>query len=253
MNGFIKLHRRFLKWEWYNDINARILFLHCLLRANHEPTTWQGQEIKRGQFITSLSNLAKEVGLSVQQVRTALDKLKITHEITHETTRHNSIISINNWDKWQANQHTEQHQNNNRQEIKEEKNIKEEEEQNAHEKNSSSDSRLNLNEWFGEYQNVHLTSSQYGQLLSMIAHKQFLDELINDLSENIARKKEDSPPYDEKYPHMHFVIIKKYWKFRQQNPHKFKKETAKPQADNKAQRLEEMRKAHEQLKAERGY
>ena len=98
MNGFIKLHRRFLKWEWYNDINARILFLHCLLRANHEPTTWQGQEIKKGQFITSLSNLAKEVGLSVQQVRTALDKLKITHEITHETTRHNSIISINNGD-----------------------------------------------------------------------------------------------------------------------------------------------------------
>jgi hypothetical protein len=253
MKGFIKFHRRFLKWEWYNDINTRILFLHCLLRANHEPITWQGQEIKSGQFITSFNNLAKEVGLTVRQTRTALEKLKMTHELTHETTSHNSIITINNWDKWQSKRHTESRFDDNRQEIKEEKNIKEEEEQNAHEKNSSSDSRLNLNEWFGEYRNVHLTSSQYGQLLSMIAHKQFLDDLINDLSENIARKRDEAPPYDEKYPHMHFVILKKYWKFRQLNPHKFKKDIAKPQTDNRAQRLEEMRKAHEQLKQERGF
>lgn len=242
MNGFIKLHRRFLKWEWYNDINSRILFLHCLLRANHEPTIWQGQEIKRGQFITSLSNLAKEVGLSVQQVRTALDKLKTTHEITHETTRHNSIISINNWNKWQTNQHTEQHQNNNRQEIEEIKNKEEEVVEDVQEKNSQCDSSLSLNEWFGEYRNVHLTKTQYGQLLSMVANKAFLDEIINDLSSNIAQKQAKAPIYDENYPHMHFVIIKKYWKYRQANPSKFSTSTSKnKQISNDREKAREQR------------
>ena len=80
LNGFIKIHRKLLKWEWYSDINVRVLFFHCLLRANHKPERWQGIEINAGQFITSYGHLAKECGLTVQQVRTALDKLKITNK-----------------------------------------------------------------------------------------------------------------------------------------------------------------------------
>ncbi len=250
MNGFIKLHRRFVKWEWYEDINCRILFLHCLLRANHEPTLWQGQEIKSGQFITSFNNLAKEVGLTIRQTRTALDKLKMTRELTHETTSHNSIITINNWDKWQSKRHAKSRFDDNRQEIKEIKNNEEVVEE-AQEKNLQCNSSLSLNEWFGEYQNVHLTQTQYGQLLSMIANKAFLDEIINDLSSNIARKQPKAPIYDDKYPHMHFVIIKKYWKYRQTHPSKFltssakSKQTSSDREKAREQRIKELERERE--------
>lgn len=44
-----------------------------------------GQIIKRGQLITSQERLAEELGLSRQQVRTALNKLE-------KTERNNQII-----------------------------------------------------------------------------------------------------------------------------------------------------------------
>lgn len=123
LNGFIKIHRKLLKWEWYSDINVRVLFFHCLLRANHKSERWQGIEINAGQFVTSYEHLAKECGLTVQQLRTALNKLKITNEITNKTTSRYSIITVNNWKRYQTNnkQSTNNQQtNNNKQEVKEE-------------------------------------------------------------------------------------------------------------------------------------
>lgn len=101
MQGYIKLHRQITEWEWYSNINVCRLFIHCLLKANHKDNRWQGIVIERGSFITSIENLAFETGLSGQQVRTALNKLKLTGEITSKTTNRYSIISIKNWGSYQ--------------------------------------------------------------------------------------------------------------------------------------------------------
>lgn len=101
MEGWISLHRKFLDWEWYSDINTKALFLHCLLRANHKSKNWRGIDIKKGQFVTSLKHLSSETGLSIQQIRTCLNKLKSTNEVTSKTTNLNTLISICNWDKYQ--------------------------------------------------------------------------------------------------------------------------------------------------------
>lgn len=103
MRGHIKLHRQFLEWEWYSDINVSRLFLHLLLRANHKPQKWQGIEIGVGELLTGRKVLSHETGLTEMQVRTSLNKLKSTNEITIKTTKQYSIISINNWSKWQQN------------------------------------------------------------------------------------------------------------------------------------------------------
>lgn len=132
LNGYIKLHRKLLAWEWYSDINVRVLFLHCLLKANHKPEKWLGKTIEAGQFATSIGHLAKECGLTMQQTRTAIDKLKLTSEITYKSTSRYSIITINNWNLYQANNTqdnkqitNEQQTNNNKQEYKEIKENKE--------------------------------------------------------------------------------------------------------------------------------
>ena len=78
-------------------------------------------------------------------------------------------------------------------------------------------SNLNLSEWYGEYCNVHLTKRQYDLLLNEILDKSKLDELIGELSENIACNNGKAPPYDEKKPDMHFAILRKYWRWRKQN------------------------------------
>lgn len=100
--NYIKLDRRILNWKWYSDTNTKVVFLHCLLRANWKNTTWKGLEIKRGQFVTSLSELATSTSLTIQQARTALSHLETTNEITSQSTNKYRIITVNNYDKYQA-------------------------------------------------------------------------------------------------------------------------------------------------------
>lgn len=104
MEGWIKIHRKIINWEWYDDINTKVLFLHLLLTANHQNKKWRGQIIKRGQKITSLSHLSKETGLSLQQIRTSLNKLKSTNEITIKSTSKYTLISIEKYSDYQINE-----------------------------------------------------------------------------------------------------------------------------------------------------
>lgn len=99
--GWIKIFRTMLTWEWYDDINTKILFLHILLKANFEDKKWHGIEVKRGEFITSYAKLSKELKISVRSVRTALDKLKSTNEIAIKTTSKYTLINVVNYGKYQ--------------------------------------------------------------------------------------------------------------------------------------------------------
>lgn len=106
--GYIYLHKSILDWEWYDDINVFRLFMHLLLKANYTDTKWRGIKIKRGQHLTGRFSLSKETGLSEQQVRTALDKLISTNEITKQTTSHYTMIIVTNYDKFQGKQPAKQ-------------------------------------------------------------------------------------------------------------------------------------------------
>jgi biotin operon repressor len=100
-NGWIKLHRQMLDWEWYTDLPVKTLYLHLLLRANHAPGAWRGIAIDRGELVTPIDHLAKETGLSVQQVRTALRKLEKTGEIVCEATNRFRRIKCCNYSLYQ--------------------------------------------------------------------------------------------------------------------------------------------------------
>lgn len=102
MDWFIQLHRHILEWEWYNDDKIFRLFLHCLLKANWKDKKWRWEIIKRWSFITSLDSLSKETGLSIQNVRTVLNKLKLTDELTKESHASFTLIKVNNYEKYQS-------------------------------------------------------------------------------------------------------------------------------------------------------
>ena len=102
MEGWIKLHRKILDWEWYTDAPVRILFEHLLLTANYEDKKWRGMTIKRGQKVTSIGHLAEETGLSVQQVRTALEKLEKSKNVTSRATNKFTLVTIENYGLYQS-------------------------------------------------------------------------------------------------------------------------------------------------------
>ena len=119
--GFILLYRQITEWEWYQNPNTFRVFLHCLLMANFVDGRFEGKDIKRGQFVTSLPSLAKQTCLSIQQVRTALEHLKSTGEITDKGYTKYRVITIVKYDAYQCdnrqdnNQITDNQQTNNRQ------------------------------------------------------------------------------------------------------------------------------------------
>lgn len=102
MIGHIKIDRKILNWEWYSDYKMVHLFLHLLIKANWSDGMWRGQVIKRGQYMTSISKLSGNTGLSVSQVRTCLSKLQSTGEIANEITNSNTLITICKYELYQS-------------------------------------------------------------------------------------------------------------------------------------------------------
>ena len=108
--GWIKLHRQILNWEWFNDTNTFRLFIYLLLTANYETKKWQGITINRGQILTGRLKLAKTLNLSEREIRTSLNKLKTTNEITIKTTNKYSIITVCKYDNYQNIENTNDQQ-----------------------------------------------------------------------------------------------------------------------------------------------
>ena len=87
-------------WEWYENTNVFRLFYHCLLHTNLEDRRYCGKEIKAGQFVSSRARISAETGLTVDQVRTALKKLKDTGYISTKSTNKYTIYTVNDYEKY---------------------------------------------------------------------------------------------------------------------------------------------------------
>jgi hypothetical protein len=138
-NGWVKIHRKFLEWGWYQTPNMVHLFIHLLLSANHKQKEWQGMIIERGQLVTGLHSLKLQTGISTRSLRTCFERLKSTGELTIKTTNKFRIVTLTNYDSYQEadgltdkqidkqidKQATNKRQtNDNKQECKEDKNVK---------------------------------------------------------------------------------------------------------------------------------
>ena len=107
-NGWIKLHRKIVDWEWFTSPSTLQLFIYLLLRANKEDKKWRGILIKRGQLVTSVATISEETKLSTQQVRTSLNRLKSTNEITSKTTNRFTLVTVCKYESYQLYEEVEQ-------------------------------------------------------------------------------------------------------------------------------------------------
>lgn len=101
MSDYIKLHRKFLEWEWYRNEHTKNLFIHCLLKANWKESKFEGNVIQRGSFVSSIDILANETGLTSDEVRTAIKHLISTGELTKQSTNKYTLFSVVNYDLYQ--------------------------------------------------------------------------------------------------------------------------------------------------------
>lgn len=106
MAGWVKLHRSLLDNGLLCHPNANALFDWLLLTATyqdmHHPTKYGIIKLKRGQVVTGRKILADKLKQTEQKIRTALELLEKQEIITIETTKHYSIITLTNYDKYQG-------------------------------------------------------------------------------------------------------------------------------------------------------
>jgi len=75
--------------------------MHLLLKANFKKKKWRDITVEKGEFISSYKHLAKDTGLSFQQVKTAVNHLVKTGEIKTRSTNKYTVFAITNYLKYQ--------------------------------------------------------------------------------------------------------------------------------------------------------
>jgi len=108
-NGYVRLWRKLQKSDMYKSLNAaqRDVMINCLMLANHKSSEWEWQkeifECEPGQFITSLFSLKKVCAkdVTIQNVRTAIQKLEKWGFLTNKSTKTGRLITIVNWAEYQ--------------------------------------------------------------------------------------------------------------------------------------------------------
>lgn len=107
--GWIKLYRKLVDSDMYKDLNSvqRDMMINILMSVNHKENQWMYKgklyAAKPGQMVTSLESLrlmcAK--GTSIQNVRTAIDRLITWRFLTNESTKTGRLLTVINWGLYQ--------------------------------------------------------------------------------------------------------------------------------------------------------
>lgn len=198
-------------WEWYENTNVFRLFYHCLLHTNLEDKRYCGRDIKAGQFVSSITRISAETGLTESQVRTALKKLKDTGYISTISTNKYTIYTVNEYEKYidcgqkaTTEKNTEVAENP-KTEEKEPKPIKKQEETSQKSEKTKENSKKEINECFERLWKQYPNKRGKGQMNDAKKKKLFetgeenvaraMQRYLNDLSKETWRKPQNGSTF----------------------------------------------------------
>jgi hypothetical protein len=96
--GYIKLHRSILDWEWYKDTDVFCVYIHLLLLAMKKSVCFDDTVVERGQVITRYTSIANGVGIKPEKVRDAMKKLRRGKYLTVQPWDMYYLITISNYE-----------------------------------------------------------------------------------------------------------------------------------------------------------
>lgn len=112
LQGWIKLYRKLLDHEIWNDVSTFRLFIYLLLNASHKDgVKINGIEINRGQYLRSYSKITEDLEYvegrgfkrysksTIQRCSAKLLKMQI---IAFHETEHGTLFEVLNYEKYQG-------------------------------------------------------------------------------------------------------------------------------------------------------
>jgi hypothetical protein len=137
--GYVKLWRKLIDAGWLKQPKLCAFWIWCLLKASHKEMDiivgYQTVHLMPGDFVFGRHKASEELEMSERSIRTNLDFLEKSQNVTIKTTNKYYIISIINWQVYQSEELTNDQQNDqpltskrpasdHKQECKELKNVK---------------------------------------------------------------------------------------------------------------------------------
>jgi len=109
-DGWVKFHKvLFEKDAWKKSTpEQKVVLITTLLMTNHtcKEWLWEGSTYRAepGQFVATLNAIKHECGLgvSIQNVRSAMRKLEKVGFLTSRATKYNHLVTLTNWAEYQA-------------------------------------------------------------------------------------------------------------------------------------------------------
>ena len=100
--GWIKIDRKIVSWEYFDDPIVRDLFTNFFIRlAAHKPFEYKGETYPRGSFISTVKELSELSGYTVDQVRLVIKKLETSKSITNKSTNKFTVFKVLKYAKYQ--------------------------------------------------------------------------------------------------------------------------------------------------------
>jgi hypothetical protein len=100
-DGWIKLHRKSLESRVFSDAALWRLWTWCLLKANHAPGFFCGEEILPGSFATGTRVAGDALGLSPSTVHRGLKRLAEWSMVELKVKRGYTVVTICNYATYQ--------------------------------------------------------------------------------------------------------------------------------------------------------
>ena len=100
--NYAAVHFKITRWRWYKVENMAHVFIFIILHCKRHDGFVGEIELKRGQALLSVKAIVEGTGVSTKKVRTILSRLKKSEELSLKTTNKFSIITVCNYDKYQA-------------------------------------------------------------------------------------------------------------------------------------------------------
>ena len=108
--GYVKIYRKMIDWEWFQDGNMLKAMLWLIINANTQDSKYRGIKVRRGSLVTSRKELSlkwsgkrRHERISEQEVRTILKRLQTSGEIIVNATSAFTLITICKYELYQGN------------------------------------------------------------------------------------------------------------------------------------------------------
>lgn len=126
MQGWVKVHRKMLHSDIFQNEKLLKVFMYCLLKATHKERKQliglQTVELEPGQFVFGRKKASEELNMNESTVYKYMKFLESQKTITMNSNNKFTIVTVGKWHDYQALDTESEQQNNNKITTKEQQN-----------------------------------------------------------------------------------------------------------------------------------